>query len=155
MIVINNPYIYILLGGNWLPFGLNVPINDLGISNHPNWRTKIFFSGVAPTTKQLFFVGELTPGPLTITMIRGMIHCNPDDFSHRSSHHSAISWVIGGFRSHRGTPSHHPFRTMGFSITNHPWLWKPPTKNSFWTSWIFGQCHMTKKRHVSTRTSQS
>ena len=31
-----------------------------------------------------------------------------------------------------GTPSHHPFRTMGFSIINHPaigvppWLWKPP-----------------------------
>ena len=35
-----------------------------------------------------------------------------------------VSW-------NRATPSHHPFRKMGFSIVNHlfgvsPWLWKPP-----------------------------
>ena len=45
--------------------------------------------------------------------------------------------IDGGFLSHRGTPSHHPFRTMGFSLTktNHFWgyphSWKPPDLRSF------------------------
>ena len=33
--------------------------------------------------------------------------------------------IYGGFHSHGGTPSHHPFRMMGFSIRNHP-FWGPP-----------------------------
>ena len=41
-----------------------------------------------------------------------------------------IIWLImgiyGGFHSHGGTPSHHPFRTMGFSMTKTIHYWVPP-----------------------------
>ena len=40
----------------------------------------------------------------------------------RSGHwlwHVSASQLFGGFLMARDTPSHHPFRTMGFSIQNH------------------------------------
>ena len=37
-----------LLGGNWLPSIFYFPRNILGMSNHPNWRTLIFFRGFFP-----------------------------------------------------------------------------------------------------------
>ena len=40
--------------------------------------------------------------------------------------------IYGGFRSHGGTPSYHPF-WMGFYIISHP-FWVPP----FWETSIFG-----------------
>ena len=58
---------------------------------------------------------------------------------------------IGGFHSHRGTPSHHPFRTMGFSLTKTIQLWGSPHFrlhiSHFWTNpatihhrWLFSGC---------------
>ena len=42
-------------------------------------------------------------------------------------------WIFGGFLSHGGTPSHHPFLFWDFPLfINHPakkgilQLWKPP-----------------------------
>ena len=54
---------------------------------------------------------------------------NPTNVDHRATtgrghFSSCATWVYdfhdsyGGFPSHRGTPSHHPFRTMGYSITS-------------------------------------
>ena len=37
-----------------------------------------------------------------------------------SDDHGLVLKPLGGFLSHGGTPSHHPFRTMGFPTMNHP-----------------------------------
>ena len=55
----------------------------------------------------------------------------------------------GGFLSHRATPSHHPFRTMGFSHGNQPssdkgvapWPWKPSIDIDHWDTLINGIFH--------------
>ena len=44
-----------------------------------------------------------------------------DIFNHFSSH----VWIYGAFLSHRGTPSYHPFRTMGFN----PWFSRTKTNH--------------------------
>ena len=58
--------------------------------------------------------------------------------------HQGLGVAVGvketdvGVCKNRGTPSHHPFRTMGFSLTKTiprslrvpPWLWKPQCNSS-------------------------
>ena len=39
--------------------------------------------------------------------------------------------TFGGFRKNRGPPVHHPFRTVGFSLTNHPCSGSPMSGNPY------------------------
>ena len=44
-----------LVGGDWLPWILIVPILIVGCDYHPNWRTHIFQRG-GPTTNQILLI---------------------------------------------------------------------------------------------------
>ena len=56
--------------------------------------------------------------------------------------HSSIWEYIGGFLSHRGTPSDHPFLWdvpwNKPSILGYPQFWKPPYSSAFLARWQFG-----------------
>ena len=82
---------------------------------------RLFFPNISPSS------GSVPSYPIIIR------HC-PNHIKNFFKLYLPISsWFppCDGFLSHRGTPSHHPFRTMGFSLlkTIHlevpPWLWNP------------------------------
>ena len=50
-------------------------------------------------------------------------------------YYMVLSWNMG-------TPSHHPFRTMGFSIINHPAIGVPPFSELETPRWYFKPLHL-------------
>ena len=67
-----------------------------------------------------------------------------------------VTWVNGGFQSHGGTPVHHPFIVVGFSIFFHhrgspiyDHLWKPPNDGSLVYYWAYRMTHILDDEKTS------